>query len=73
MVYDSAIIGTGAAGISAALNLKVHEKNFIWIGSKELSGKISAFPGKNCAERFWRRSKRWILLSRNGWLRRFCR
>ena len=41
MVYDSAIIGTGAAGISAALNLKVHEKNFIWIGSKELSGKIS--------------------------------
>ena len=41
MIYDSAIIGTGPAGVSAALNLKIHQKTFIWIGSKNLSDKIS--------------------------------
>lgn len=41
MVYDVAIIGTGPAGVSAALNLKIHEKNFIWIGKKTLSDKLS--------------------------------
>ncbi len=41
MIYDAAIIGTGPAGISAALNLKIHEKNFIWLGSRQLSEKIS--------------------------------
>ena len=41
MVYDCAIIGTGVAGLSAALNLKIHNKNFIWIGSKALSDKIA--------------------------------
>lgn len=41
MVYSTAIIGTGPAGVSAALNLKIHEKNFIWLGSKNLSDKVS--------------------------------
>lgn len=41
MLYDAAIIGTGPAGVSAALNLKIHNKNFIWIGSKNLSDKIT--------------------------------
>lgn len=41
MVYDAAIIGTGPAGVSAALNLKIHNKNFIWLGSKALSEKIT--------------------------------
>ena len=41
MVYDSAIIGTGPAGLSAALNLKIRHKNFIWIGSRSLSDKVS--------------------------------
>lgn len=41
MIYDAAIIGTGPAGLSAALNLKIHQKNFLWIGSPELSDKIS--------------------------------
>ncbi len=41
MIYDSAIVGTGPAGLSAALNLKIREKNFIWIGSRKLSDKIS--------------------------------
>ena len=51
MIYDAAIIGTGPAGISAALNLKIHNKSFIWIGSKNLSDKItkaeriSNYPG----------------------------
>ncbi len=41
-MYDVAIIGTGAAGISAALTLKQLNKNFIWFGSKKLSFKINA-------------------------------
>lgn len=50
-MFDCAIIGTGPAGISAALNLKIHNKNFIWLGSKNLSEKvtkaerISNYPG----------------------------
>ena len=40
-MYDCAIVGTGPAGLSAALNLKLHNKSIIWFGSKELSNKIS--------------------------------
>lgn len=40
-MYDAAIIGTGPAGVSAALNLKIHNKNFIWLGSKNLSDKVT--------------------------------
>ena len=40
-MYDVAIIGTGAAGISAALTLKQLNKNFIWFGSDNLSFKIN--------------------------------
>lgn len=39
-MYDVAIIGTGPAGISAAINLKLHNKEFIWFGSKALSDKV---------------------------------
>lgn len=39
-MYDAAIIGTGPAGISAALSLKLHNQNIIWFGSKELSTKV---------------------------------
>lgn len=51
MIYDAAIIGTGPAGLSAALTLKANSKNFIWIGSKALSEKVTKaecipnFPG----------------------------
>ena len=34
MIYDAAIIGTGPAGISAALNLKILDTEFIWLGIK---------------------------------------
>ena len=40
-MYDVAIIGTGAAGLSSALTLKQLNKDFIWFGSKKLSFKIT--------------------------------
>ncbi|MCM1546612.1 MAG: NAD(P)/FAD-dependent oxidoreductase [Clostridiales bacterium] len=39
-MFDCIIIGTGAAGVSAALTLKALNKNFMLLGSKELSFKI---------------------------------
>ena len=50
-MYDTAIIGTGPAGLSAAINLKIHNKNIIWFGSKDicekvaLAEKIENYPG----------------------------
>lgn len=41
-MYDCIIIGTGAAGVSAALTLKARGKNFLLIGSESLSAKIGA-------------------------------
>ena len=38
--YDIAIIGTGPAGLSAALTAKIRNKNFVLLGSKRLSEKI---------------------------------
>ncbi len=40
-MLDCIIIGSGVAGISAALTLKANGKNFLLLGSKELSLKIS--------------------------------
>ena len=50
-MYDCIIIGTGPAGLSAALNLKTYQKDFLWFGSKNLSArgrlaeKIFNYPG----------------------------
>ena len=41
-MYDSAIIGTGPAGLSAALTLKARGKSFIWLGRQVLSEKARA-------------------------------
>lgn len=41
MIYDAAIVGTGPAGLSAVLNLKIRGKTFLWLGSKDLSGKVT--------------------------------
>ena len=50
-MLDTAIIGTGPAGLSAAINLKLHDKSVIWFGSArfsdkvEKSEKIANYPG----------------------------
>lgn len=41
MRYDIAIIGTGPAGISAAITAKLRNKNIILFGNKDLSDKIN--------------------------------
>ncbi len=40
MCYDIAIIGSGPAGVSASLNAKILQKNFIWFGSRSVSEKV---------------------------------
>ena len=39
-MFDIAIIGTGPAGISAALTAKVRNKSFVLLGEKDLSLKM---------------------------------
>ncbi len=39
-MFDTAIIGTGPAGLSAALTLKMRGKDLIWFGSDQFSGKV---------------------------------
>ena len=45
--YDIAIIGTGPAGLSAALNAKIRKKNFIIFGYDNLSNKLIKAPKIN--------------------------
>lgn len=40
MRYDCIIIGSGPAGLSAAINLKTYQKNFLWFGNAKLSEKV---------------------------------
>ena len=44
MRYDIAIVGTGPAGLSAAINAKIRNKNIIVFGSENLSNKIIKAP-----------------------------
>ncbi|WP_291633665.1 NAD(P)/FAD-dependent oxidoreductase [Clostridium sp.] len=45
--YDIAIIGTGPAGLEAAINAKIRNKNIILFGSKDLSAKLVKAPKVN--------------------------
>lgn len=40
-MYECAIIGTGPAGLSAVINLKLHNKDYIWFGSRQMSNKVA--------------------------------
>ena len=50
-MFDAAIIGSGPAGLSAAINLKLHNKSLVWFGSPAgsdkvgRSEKIANYPG----------------------------
>ena len=37
---DAVIVGSGPAGLSAAINLKLHEKDVVWFGSPDFSDKV---------------------------------
>ncbi|MFW2491333.1 NAD(P)/FAD-dependent oxidoreductase [Clostridium chromiireducens] len=54
--YDIAIVGSGPAGLSAALNAKIRKKNFIIFGNKELSGKLTKAHEINNYLGFYRKS-----------------
>lgn len=45
--FDIAIIGSGPAGLSAALNAKIRNKSFIIFGSNNLSSKVQRAPKIN--------------------------
>lgn len=42
--FDSIIIGTGPAGLEAAVNMKIRGKSFLLFGSKDLSRKLTVAP-----------------------------
>lgn len=42
--YDIAIIGSGVAGLSAAINAKIRNKNIIIFGNRDLSHKLNMAP-----------------------------
>ena len=46
-IYDIAIIGSGPAGLSAALNAKIRNKTFIIFGNINLTSKITKAPKIN--------------------------
>ena len=69
MRYDCIIIGSGPAGLSAAINLKTYNKKFLWFGNDPISEKVQKaekvvnYPGlievtgKELAEAFLQHKK----------------
>jgi thioredoxin reductase (NADPH) len=45
--YDIAIVGSGPAGLSAAINAKIRNKDIIVFGSRDLSSKLNKAPKIN--------------------------
>ncbi len=56
--YDIAIVGSGPAGLSAALNAKIRKKNFIIFGNKDFSSKLTSAHEINNYLGFYRKSGR---------------
>ncbi|AWK49777.1 thioredoxin reductase [Clostridium beijerinckii] len=56
--YDIAIIGSGPAGLSAALNAKIRKKKFIIFGNKELTSKLTKAHEINNYLGFYKKSGR---------------
>ncbi|MCE5220521.1 MAG: NAD(P)/FAD-dependent oxidoreductase [Clostridium sp.] len=54
--YDIAIIGSGPAGLSAALNAKIRKKNFIMFGNRELTSRLTKAHEINNYLGFYRKS-----------------
>lgn len=54
--YDIAIIGSGPAGLSAALNAKIRKKKFVIFGNNELTPKLSKAHEINNYLGFYRKS-----------------
>lgn len=44
MRYDAVVVGSGPAGLAAAINLKVRNKSFLLFGTQNLSAKLEAAP-----------------------------
>ena len=47
--YDIAIIGTGPAGVSAAITAKVRNKNVLLLGSADISDKVAKLSEERTA------------------------
>lgn len=56
--YDIAIVGSGPAGLSAALNAKIRKKNFIIFGNSDFSSKLTSAHEINNYLGFYRKSGR---------------
>jgi thioredoxin reductase (NADPH) len=54
--YDIAIVGSGPAGLSAALNAKIRKKKFLVFGNKELTSKLAKAHEINNYLGFYKRS-----------------
>lgn len=54
--YDIAIVGSGPAGLSAALNAKIRKKNFIIFGNSDFSSKLTSAHEINNYLGFYRKS-----------------
>jgi len=67
--YDIAIIGSGPAGLSAALNAKIRKKSFMIFGNKELTAKLSKAHEINNYLGFYRKSGKEIQEEFNNHLR----
>ena len=73
MRYDIAIVGSGPAGLSAAINAKIRNKNIIVFGTENLSNKLEKAPEINNYLGFYEISGEDGLLDKRGHHKKFQR